>query len=89
MKAYRLANTAKGALTALAACMALNASAQNWPVKSGRIVVPFVPGGGTDIQARLLGKKFFESTGQSFVVENRGGAGGRPRAVSRVPACGM
>ncbi len=56
--------------------MALSASAQNWPARSVRIVVPFVPGGGTDIQARLLGKKFYESMGQSFVVENRGGAGG-------------
>ncbi len=76
MTAYHLANIAKGAVTALAACLAFNAYAQNWPVKSGRIVVPFVPGGGTDIQGRLLSKKFFESTGQSFVVENRGGAGG-------------
>ena len=76
MKAYRLGKIVKGALTVLAACLALNVSAQNWPVKSGRIVVPFVPGGGTDIQGRLLAKKFFESTGQSFVVENRGGAGG-------------
>jgi tripartite-type tricarboxylate transporter receptor subunit TctC len=38
--------------------------------------VPFQPGGGSDTQARLLGKKFTESMGQSFVVENRGGAGG-------------
>jgi tripartite-type tricarboxylate transporter receptor subunit TctC len=76
MKAYQLASIAKGALAALAAGMAFNASAQNWPARSVRIVVPFVPGGGTDIQGRLLGKKFFESMGQSFVVENRGGAGG-------------
>jgi tripartite-type tricarboxylate transporter receptor subunit TctC len=67
---------AKGALLALAAGMASNACAQNWPARPVRIIVPFVPGGGTDIQARLLGKKFFESMGQSFVVENRGGAGG-------------
>lgn len=76
MNAYSLANVAKGALTALAAGFALSASAQNWPARPVRIVVPFVPGGGTDIQGRLLGKKFFESMGQSFVVENRGGAGG-------------
>ncbi|HEX3172056.1 MAG TPA: tripartite tricarboxylate transporter substrate binding protein, partial [Burkholderiales bacterium] len=38
--------------------------------------VPFTPGGGLDIQARLFGKKFYETLGQTFVVENRTGAGG-------------
>src|SRR5512141_2207813 len=76
MKNYRLASVSKSALVALAGSLALSASAQNWPARPVRIVVPFVPGGGTDIQGRLLGKKFFESMGQSFVVENRGGAGG-------------
>jgi tripartite-type tricarboxylate transporter receptor subunit TctC len=51
-------------------------SAQAWPNKPVRIVVPFGPGGGTDIQGRLLGRKFFESMGQTFVVENRAGASG-------------
>ncbi len=41
-----------------------------------RIVVPFTPGGGLDIQARLFGKKFYETLGQTFVIENRTGAGG-------------
>jgi len=50
--------------------------AQNWPDKTVRIVVPFGPGGGTDIQGRLLGKKFYESMGQTFVVDNRAGAAG-------------
>jgi tripartite-type tricarboxylate transporter receptor subunit TctC len=52
------------------------AFAQAWPVKPVRVIVPFAPGGGTDIQARLLAKNFHESTGQTFVVENRAGAGG-------------
>lgn len=52
------------------------AHAQAWPAKPVRIIVPFGPGGGTDIQGRLLGKKFFESMGQTFVVDNRSGAGG-------------
>jgi tripartite-type tricarboxylate transporter receptor subunit TctC len=50
--------------------------AQSWPDKTVRIIVPFGPGGGTDIQGRLLGKKFYESTGQTFVVDNRAGAAG-------------
>jgi tripartite-type tricarboxylate transporter receptor subunit TctC len=55
---------------------ACSAAAQNWPVRSARIIVPFQPGGGSDIQARILAKKFYESFGQSFVVDNRSGAGG-------------
>ena len=52
------------------------AHSQTWPAKSVRIIVPLGPGGGTDIQGRLLGKKFHESMGQTFVVDNRAGAGG-------------
>jgi tripartite-type tricarboxylate transporter receptor subunit TctC len=64
--------------------------AQNWPTKPVRIIVPFAPGGGTDIQARLLGKNFFESMGQTFVVENRAGASGIIGAElgARAPADG-
>lgn len=51
-------------------------NAQNWPDRAVRIIVPFGPGGGTDIQGRLLGKKFYESLGQTFVVDNRAGAAG-------------
>ena len=63
---------------------------QAWPVKPVRIIVPFAPGGGTDIQGRILGKKFFESMGQSFVIENRTGASGLIGAevVARSPADG-
>jgi tripartite-type tricarboxylate transporter receptor subunit TctC len=50
--------------------------AQQWPDKTVRILVPFPPGGGTDIQARLLSKAFQASTGQSFIIENRTGASG-------------
>jgi tripartite-type tricarboxylate transporter receptor subunit TctC len=51
-------------------------NAQNWPDKPVRIIVPFGPGGGTDIQGRLLSKKFYETMGQTFVVDNRAGAAG-------------
>ncbi|MDB5862978.1 MAG: hypothetical protein JWO70_784 [Betaproteobacteria bacterium] len=66
------------ATTFVGLCLALasSASAQSWPSRSVRIVVPFQPGGGTDIQGRLLAKKLTESMGQSFVVDNRSGAGG-------------
>ena len=51
-------------------------AAAQQPDKPVRILVPFAPGGGTDIQARLLSSAFNKSTGQSFVVDNRTGAGG-------------
>ena len=52
------------------------AAAQNWPAKPVRMLVPFPPGGGTDIQARLLSKAFQQEFGQNFVIDNRTGAGG-------------
>ena len=63
-------------ISAIAFSLSGNAAAQNWPDKTVRIIVPFGPGGGTDIQGRLLGKKFYESMGQTFVVDNRAGAAG-------------
>jgi len=52
------------------------AHAQAWPQKSVRFIVPFPPGGATDISARMLGQKLTEIWGQTVVIENRGGAGG-------------
>jgi tripartite-type tricarboxylate transporter receptor subunit TctC len=62
-----------GAVAALA--LTPGAQAQSYPVKTIRIIVPVAPGGGTDPQARLLGRKFQESMGQTVVIENRTGAG--------------
>ena len=51
------------------------ASAQAYPVKPIRIVVPFAPGGPNDILGRIIGQKFTEAWGQQAIVENRAGAG--------------
>jgi tripartite-type tricarboxylate transporter receptor subunit TctC len=65
-------------LFALALCsvLATNLWAQSWPQKPVRFIVPFPPGGATDISARLLGEKLSQIWGQSVIIENRGGAGG-------------
>jgi tripartite-type tricarboxylate transporter receptor subunit TctC len=68
----------KKLLTALllGAAAATTAFAQAWPAKPVTLVVPFPPGGSTDAIARLLGNKLQETLGGSFVIDNRGGAGG-------------
>ncbi len=66
------------------------ASAQNYPIGPLRIVVPFPPGGGTDILSRVIAQKLNEAGGQPAVVENRGGANGTigAAAVAKAPPDG-
>jgi tripartite-type tricarboxylate transporter receptor subunit TctC len=52
------------------------AAAQQWPTRPVTMVVPFPPGGGTDVLGRIVAQKLSETLGQQVVVENVGGAGG-------------
>jgi hypothetical protein len=68
---------------------AATAVAQTYPLKPVRLIVPFAAGGNVDITARQIAPGMSELLGQNVIVDNRAGAGGRTRAVNRVPACGM
>src|ERR1700738_4991278 len=58
-----------------AAAWPRHATARDYPTHSVTILVPFAPGGGTDLIARAVGQKLEQRLGQSFVIENRPGAG--------------
>jgi tripartite-type tricarboxylate transporter receptor subunit TctC len=66
------------------------ASAQEYPARPAKILVPYVAGGVPDVLARLLAQRLTETLSQSFIVENKPGAGGIPAvvAVAKAPADG-
>src|SRR5262249_42032323 len=61
--------------TPLARLALAQTSTQNWPSRYVRVIVPFAPGGATDVIARVIGNRLSEIWGQQVVVENRSGAG--------------
>ena len=66
----------KWLLIALALCGGAATAQDNWPTRPLKLILPFPPGGGTDILGRQIAEKLGERLGQTVVAENRGGAGG-------------
>jgi putative tricarboxylic transport membrane protein len=60
----------------LAASLVSGAQSQNWPDKPVKLILPYAPGGATDLIGRPWAEKLTQAFGQQFVIENRGGAGG-------------
>ncbi len=75
-RAHRVAVPRRLLLGGTMAALAVPARAQEWPARASRIVVPFAPGGTTDIPARIIADHLARRLGKPFVVENRSGAGG-------------
>lgn len=82
---HRIVIAAVAAFTAI-----VPASAQNYPTRPVRFIVPFAPGGNTDVQGRLIAQKLTEAWSQQVVVDNRAGAGGTVgvEMLAKAPADG-
>ena len=78
------------AAVAAPSILSSRAFSADWPAKPVRVVVPFTPGGSTDITARLVSNRLQDVWGQSVVVENKPGAGGNiaTQQVMNAPADG-
>ena len=63
-------------LVALSCHFSSVAQTQEWPTKSLRLVIPFPPGGGSDVVGRIIAKQLSDVLRQQIVVDNRSGAGG-------------
>jgi len=92
-KPRRLMRSACAVLAACAAAgtsMTVSAQTPAWPAKPVRMIVPFAPGGNTDIIARIVAPRMSENLGQQLIVDNRGGAGSiiGTEMAARAPADG-
>jgi tripartite-type tricarboxylate transporter receptor subunit TctC len=83
-------NIVRAALVAVGFALAAPAVSQHYPAKPIRLMVPFPPGGSTDIIARIVAQKLGAQLGQQLVIENRGGAGGTigTAVAAKAPADG-
>src|ERR1700739_1411327 len=85
---YRLSLAGTVAILVGAGCIGLPApaAAQDWPSRPVTMVVPFPPGGGTDVLGRIVGRRLSETLGQQVIIENVGGAGGMIGSAPGAPA---
>ena len=86
----KLLSTKSLAIAFAASVVSMSAIAQNWPTKNVNVVVPWPPGGPSDIAARPWAKHLNESLGKNFIIDNRAGGGGNigTAAVVRAQADG-
>ena len=77
-------------LVVVSCALTMTAHAQSYPTKPIRIIVPFAPGGPTDVQSRWAAQHITAALGQQVLVDNRGGAGGviGTEAAAKAPADG-
>lgn len=86
----RLPAVLSAAVVLLCACLAGNATAQTYPTRPVKVVVPFAPGGSNDIFGRVIAAQLTDKLGQTVFIDNRPGAGGTvgTDAVAKSPADG-
>ena len=84
MKLLQFAHCARAVALVLPLALAFGAQAQTYPSKPVRLIVPFAPGGTTDIVARIVSEKMGAALGQQVLVENKAGGGGSVGAMELV-----
>jgi tripartite-type tricarboxylate transporter receptor subunit TctC len=84
MKLLQIVHRARTAALVLPLALAFGAQAQTYPSKPVRLIVPFAPGGTTDIVARIVSEKMGAALGQQVLVENKAGGGGSVGATELV-----
>jgi tripartite-type tricarboxylate transporter receptor subunit TctC len=85
-RSLNLASLSAAVISAAMMCAATGAWAQGYPNKPVRLIVPFAPGGTTDIVARVVSEKMGAALGQPMIVDNRAGAGGSVGAAETAKA---